>query len=277
MCVCVRAPRLFPAVPGWGVLRGRACWARVSAVPCPSWLGCWGVCAGVRVARFSPALPGGFCVAWGCAGVAVLCFFWGGACRVLALWCRLLAVPVSGLVVSVPRSPLSRAALLAFFFLVPAWCVTACFGCPFSRWAAAPGLVLPVLAGWSPCAPLGGPVVGALSMRGLAASCGVVGQFGGCGPIEVSWAGAQDLPRVPARCDDQGERGGARVLLPDGLSPVVGAAGPRGGGGQQRVGQTSRHVSGWRDGRAPGGSLGGSVAHKGAQGGRLRLRPAQIS
>ena len=49
-------------------------------------------------------------------------------------------------------------------------------------------------------------------------------------PIEVSWAGAQDLPRVPARCDDEGEQGGARVLLSDGLSPVVGAAGPRGGG-----------------------------------------------
>ena len=29
------------------------------------------------------------------------------------------------------------------------------FRCPFSRWAAVPGLVLPVLAGWSPCASLG--------------------------------------------------------------------------------------------------------------------------
>ena len=42
-CVLVRAPRLFPAFPGWGVLCGRACWARLSAVPCPSWLGCRGV------------------------------------------------------------------------------------------------------------------------------------------------------------------------------------------------------------------------------------------
>ena len=32
-CVFVRAPCLFPAFPGWGVLCGRACWARVSAVP----------------------------------------------------------------------------------------------------------------------------------------------------------------------------------------------------------------------------------------------------
>ena len=38
-----------------------------------------------------------------------------------------------------------------FFFLV---CVCM-FRCPFSRWAAVPGLVLPVLAGWSPCASLG--------------------------------------------------------------------------------------------------------------------------
>ena len=36
-----------------------------------------------------------------------------------------------------------------FFFFV---CL---FRCPFSRWAAVPGLVLPVFAGWSPCACLG--------------------------------------------------------------------------------------------------------------------------
>ena len=38
-----------------------------------------------------------------------------------------------------------------FFFVV---CVCM-FRCPFSRWAAVPGLLLPVLAGWSPCASLG--------------------------------------------------------------------------------------------------------------------------
>ena len=41
--------------------------------------------------------------------------------------------------------------LFDFFFVV---CVCM-FRCPFSRWAAVPGLVLPVLAGWSPCASLG--------------------------------------------------------------------------------------------------------------------------
>ena len=37
------APRLPPAVSGSGVWCGRVCWARVSAVPSPSWLGCRGV------------------------------------------------------------------------------------------------------------------------------------------------------------------------------------------------------------------------------------------
>ena len=69
----------------------------------------------------------------------------------LALWFRLLGVLVLGLVVPVTPSPLLRAGLLAFFFVV---CVCI-FRCPYSRWAAVPGLVLPVLAGWSPCASLG--------------------------------------------------------------------------------------------------------------------------
>ena len=37
------APRLPPAVSGSGVRCGRVCWARVSAVSSPSWLGCRGV------------------------------------------------------------------------------------------------------------------------------------------------------------------------------------------------------------------------------------------
>ena len=39
-----------------------------------------------------------------------------------------------------------------FLFFVVCVCM---FRCPFSGWAAVPGLVLPVLAGWSPCASLG--------------------------------------------------------------------------------------------------------------------------
>ena len=181
--VFVRAPRLFPAFPGWGVLCGRACWTPVSAVPRPSWLGCWGVCVVVRVPRLPPPFLGGRL--WR-GNVRVLPFFFfvfgGGACRVLALWCRSLAVPVSGLVVSVRPSPLFRGCVAGFFFFVPALCVSACFGCPLSRWAAAPCLVLLVLAGWFPCAPLGGPVFSAFWEGGWAASCDVGGRFDGCAP-----------------------------------------------------------------------------------------------
>ena len=41
---------------------------------------------------------------------------------------------------------------LFFCFFLVGVCL---FRCPFSRWAAVPGLVSPVLAGWSPCACLG--------------------------------------------------------------------------------------------------------------------------
>ena len=91
-CVVSCAPRLPPAVSGSGVRCGRACWARVSAVPSPSWLGCRGV-------------------------FFALFFFFS------------LGVPVPGLVVPVPPSPFFRAGLLALFFF--SWCVSACFGVPF--------------------------------------------------------------------------------------------------------------------------------------------------
>ena len=116
-CVVSCALRLPPAVSGFGVRCGRACWAWVSAVPRPSWLGC--------------------------RGVFFALFFLG-----LALWCRLLGVPIPGLVVPVPPSPFLRAGLLAsFFFFVVCVCM---FRCPFSRWAAVPGLVLWVWLGGPP-------------------------------------------------------------------------------------------------------------------------------
>ena len=118
-CVVLCTFRLPPAVSGSGVRCGRVCWARVSAVPRPSWLGCRGV-------FFAPFF--------------LLC---GVGC-----W-----VSLSRALCSVPPSPFFRAGLLAFFFfLVVCVCM---FRCPFSRWAAVPGLVSPVLAGWSPCASLG--------------------------------------------------------------------------------------------------------------------------
>ena len=97
-CVVSCAFRLPPAVSGSGVRCGRACWARVSAVPCPFWLGCRGVLFAL------------FFVCWLC-GVGC----WVSLSR--ALW-------------SVPLSPFFRAGLLAFFFVV---CVCM-FRCPFPRW-----------------------------------------------------------------------------------------------------------------------------------------------
>ena len=79
-CVVSCAFPLPPAVSGFGVRCGRACWARVSAVPRPSWLGC-------RVVFFA-------------------LFFFFSSCWVSlsrALW-------------SLPPSPFFRAGLLAFSF-----------------------------------------------------------------------------------------------------------------------------------------------------------------
>ena len=96
---------------------------------------------GVRAgpgSRLCPALLG-----W-VVGLCFLRFFF-------FFFFRLLGVPVPGLVVSPPVSFLSGwAAGFCFFFF--SFCL---FRCSFSRWAAVPGLVLPVLAGWSPCTCLG--------------------------------------------------------------------------------------------------------------------------
>ena len=84
-CVVSCAFPLPPAVSGSGVRCWCACWARVSAVPRPSWLGC-------RVVFF-----------------ALFCFFF---------FFRLLGVPVPGLVVSPPVSLLSGWAADSFFFFL---------------------------------------------------------------------------------------------------------------------------------------------------------------
>ena len=118
---------VFPlpsAVSGFGVRCGRACWARVSAVPRPSWLGC-------RAVFF-----------------ALFFFFF-----------RLLGVPVPGLVVSLPVSFLSGWAAGFFFFFL-----SACFGAPFPAgplflaWCRRFWLGGPPVPVWGSClrCPLGG-------------------------------------------------------------------------------------------------------------------------
>ena len=150
------------------------------------------MCAcGRACASLAPALPGRPPAARRCAGVAVggvcpplspLVFFLGEGFGVLVAGCPGLGS--RGLCPPIPSLPGRVVCCLCFFvFFVPAWFPSACFGCPFSPWAAAPCLVLPVLAGWSPGAPFGGPVFGAVWVGGLAASCGVGGRRGGCGPF----------------------------------------------------------------------------------------------
>ena len=146
-CVVSCALRFPPAVSGSGVRCGRACPARVLAVPRPSWLGC----------------PGVF--------FALFLFFFG-----LALWCRLLGVPVPGLVVPVPPSPFFRAGLLPLFFFggVCLHVLVSLFPVGRCSWLGVAGF------GWLvPLCLFGGPVFAAFWVGGLAPSCG--GWFGGCG------------------------------------------------------------------------------------------------
>ena len=137
------APRLPPAVSGSGARCGRVCWARVSPVLSPSWLGCRGV------------------------------FFF-----FFALWFFLFFFFFFfGFVVPVPPSPFFRAGLVAlffFFFSVSLFPVVRCY------WLGVAGFgwVVPLCLCGGP--PLffffffswGG---------GLAACGGVGGWLGGCG------------------------------------------------------------------------------------------------
>ena len=142
----------------WVGVFGHGLWCCPSSVGCLwcSWLGLgFGLLMGRVWLRGRPACPPPFPVP--ACGVGVCAGPGSRLCLALLGWvvgvCFLrfffLGVPVPGLVVPVPPSPFFRAGLLALFFF---FCL---FRCSFSRWAAVPGLVVPVLAGWSPCASLG--------------------------------------------------------------------------------------------------------------------------
>ena len=136
-CVVSCAFPLPPAVSGFGVRCGRACWARVSAVPRPSWLGC-------RVLFFALFF---FSFFSGC---------WVSPSR--ALW-------------SLPPSPFFRAGLLAFVFFFFFLLVSVLLF-PLGRcsWLGVAGF------GWVvPLYLFGGPVFGALWVGGLAPFCVVGG------------------------------------------------------------------------------------------------------
>ena len=180
------APRLPPAVFGSSVRCGRACWARVSAVPSPSWLGC--------------------------QGVLFALFF-------------LLGVPVPGLVVPVPPSPFFWAEVLALFFFFRGVCLhVSVFLFPVGccSWLGVAGLgwvVPPCLFG----GPVFGAFWGE---GGLAASGGVGGRFGGCGlfsrpppspPFFLGGGGCLFLP-LPSLV---GARTGPHSVLSSGLLLAV--------------------------------------------------------
>ena len=151
-CVFVRAPRLFPAFAGFGAVCGRACWARVLAVPRPSWLGCRGVFfalffLGVSWCGFVVSVAGCPCPG-PCGPCPPIPFLSGWAAGSLFFFQRGVCLHVS-----VSLFPVGRCS----------WLGVAGFG-----WVVPPCL-------------FGGPVFDAFWVGGLAASCGVGGRFGGCG------------------------------------------------------------------------------------------------
>ena len=141
-CVVSWAPRLPHAVSGSGVRCGRVSWARVSAVPSHSWLGCWGVFFALLIFLFFP-------------------FF-------------LFCVSVPGLVVPFPPIPfLSGWAGGCIFF-------SFCFGVPFPGGPLFLAWCCRFWVGGPPV-PLWGSCLRCLLGGGLAASGGARGRFGGCG------------------------------------------------------------------------------------------------
>ena len=136
------ALRLPPGVSGSGVRCGRVRWARVSAVPSPSWLGCRGVFFALFFFFF---------------------FCWVSLSR--ALW-------------SLSPHPLSFGlGCWLFFFCL---CVSAWFGVPFPGGPLFLAWCCRFWLGGPPV-PLWGSCLRCLLGGGLAASGGVGGRFGGCG------------------------------------------------------------------------------------------------
>ena len=121
---------------GFGLLMGRVWFPARPAYPPPFSVPACGV--GVRAgpgSRLCPALRGGVV---GVCFIALFFFCWVSLSR--ASW-------------SLSPHPLSFGlGRWLFLFFVVCVCM---FRCPFSRWAAVPALVLPVLAGWSPRASSG--------------------------------------------------------------------------------------------------------------------------
>ena len=230
MCVFGLGFRLHPATPGWGVgvcvcwcglsactppllagvrAVGVCVWARVSAAPRHSWLGCWAVCVLVWALHLHPATPG-----WGarrgcvCLGSGFSCTQpvprWGvGVC---VCWCgrsactppllalvRAVGVCVWARVSAAPRhSWLGRwgvcvlVCLPSLYPATPGWgvlCGCVCLGSGF-------GCAPPVLAGVSGCVCAGvrARPLPRLSWLGCAAWVCVLGLGFRLRPATPGWA-----------------------------------------------------------------------------------------
>ena len=152
MCLCERSactPPLLAGVCGVGV----CAWARVSAAPRHSWLGCWGLCVLVWPLRMYPATPGGVC------GV--------GVCA----WARVSAVPrhswlgCGGLCLFV--------CALRLYPATPGWAVRCGCVCLGSGFGCAPPLLARVLG--CVCACVRAPPVPGHSWLGCAVWVCVLG------------------------------------------------------------------------------------------------------
>ena len=114
------APRLPPAVSGSGARCGRVCWARVSPVPSPSWLGCRGVFFFLRfgLSFYFFSLFCGLCGP--CPSIPFLSGWAGGSLFFFFFLCPFSPwSAITGLVLSVLGgwSPCASVGVLFFFFV----------------------------------------------------------------------------------------------------------------------------------------------------------------
>ena len=205
VCSCARSactPPLLAGVCGVGV----CAWARVSAAPRHSWLGCWGVCLLVCALRLYPATLAGVCGVW--------------------VGCCLAPVPVPWFVACCARRPGLRHPVA-----VVAWHLSVCLGCGrrraslaclvAPRWCAAPRPVrsLSVLRSAFPTPWCLSP------SRGLAPP----DLLGGCaGHVEAGREpGSLCLPLAPA---EAGAPGSLHVVPVQGPAMGLSLAGPSGVG-----------------------------------------------
>ena len=167
VCSCARSactPPLLAGLCGVGV----CVWARVSAAPRHSWLGCWGVCVLLCALRLCPASPG-WVVRCGCGclgsgfGCAppLLAAVWGVD---VCVWARVSAAPRGSWLGCGCVCVLLCA--LRLYPATPGWVVRRGCVCLGSGFGCAPSLLAGLLG--CVCAPVHAPLVTRHSWLGCA-------------------------------------------------------------------------------------------------------------